>query len=1128
MVRTMSGVFAHARGRMSRPLIGILMVLLLCVIYWIQLLGDQSNQLKFAENQTRLRATQMAASMATQVSTLASGLEYLSHSLATKYAVDHEHYFPHAVHTALNTFPSGSIVQIAVADAAGTITYSSLDDTQRSGRPTVSIADREHFLVHAKANQERLFISHPVLGRVSGKWTIQFSHPIQREGRFAGVVVLSVSPDYISSHFREVFTGGSDVALLLLNDGGYLASSHLQGSVLGQSVPPEREFIANPQALQGEYQVFAPVDGVERYYAWSRLKKYPLIVSVGFGRDRALASTRSAIQDSRLRNALATAILLVAALWIAVLFSRVRREQDLLQEHKQRYQLALDGGEFGTWDWDLSNNYISVDRRLTDILGLAPGELEPSLEGMRNLTHPDDLPGLQAALDRVRDGATDALDFEQRMCHRDGHWCWVSGRGKVTLRDADGRARRAFGIFADVSARRESEAARVELQERLTKLMAQVPGTLYQYRLDAGGTSSFPYASPGIIDIYEMTPEAAMQDAAPAFERIHPEDLEPVRTSIMESARMLTVWGCEYRYVGRTGEIRWLSGRAKPERQSDGSTLWHGYIHDITTEHAAHEALRHSEERLRLTTAAVRDGLWEWDTATGTIKLDARCSEMLGYPAQAGSVAFQDWSRRIHPKDSPSVMPRVQDQVAQGQPFNAELRLRTAGNEWLWVEIRGQATPSASNSGMLVIGTQTDISQRMAEAQLRRALLDNAAAALFVTASDKTINLANQRAVDTFSEDGLPLTGRNMRLIFRDDQSLADFEQLHAERRLAGEFRLECQLRTAGGALRWFSMRISCLDIEQPASDLIWTMVDTTDRRRAEEALTAARAHLLEVIRHFPGGILVQDPSGKLVVINQAMCDLFGFRETPAALIGMAPDTLRSKLSGAVLDRWPDVQQLAASDTMLDRELSLADGRTFKVNFIPLRTGDGNGDVGRLWIVNDITERRRREQTLEHLATTDVLTGLANRRAFMVRLEAELALIEQGGPGGMVIMLDLDHFKRVNDTYGHAAGDKVLVHLARLLGGNALRTKDLAGRVGGEEFAVLLPDTSADNAAAIADRLRLALAESLIDSGDGRAIQITLSAGVAPLSADAASSLARADAALYQAKNSGRNRIVMA
>ena len=127
-------------------------------------------------------------------------------------------------------------------------------------------------------------------------------------------------------------------------------------------------------------------------------------------------------------------------------------------------------------------------------------------------------------------------------------------------------------------------------------------------------------------------------------------------------------------------------------------------------------------------------------------------------------------------------------------------------------------------------------------------------------------------------------------------------------------------------------------------------------------------------------------------------------------------------------------------------------------------------------------------------------------------------------------MLDLDHFKRVNDTWGHATGDKVLVHLANLLRGNLLRKEDMAGRLGGEEFAVLLPNTTVEQGHTIAERLRMALEQSTIASDDGQTIRVTMSVGLCPVLPDSASAstLASADAALYQAKNTGRNRVVRA
>jgi len=167
---------------------------------------------------------------------------------------------------------------------------------------------------------------------------------------------------------------------------------------------------------------------------------------------------------------------------------------------------------------------------------------------------------------------------------------------------------------------------------------------------------------------------------------------------------------------------------------------------------------------------------------------------------------------------------------------------------------------------------------------------------------------------------------------------------------------------------------------------------------------------------------------------------------------------------------------------------------------------------------------------LAALAVTDPLTGVSNRRRLQEDLEREYARAQRYGRPLACLMLDIDHFKRVNDTYGHQAGDRVLVLLADVLR-ETLRSTDMAGRFGGEEFMVLAPETSLSNAVIVAERLRQRVSEKSSMAGCGIP-HITVSIGVAttehPASTDPEALVHLADQALYAAKEGGRNRVVSA
>jgi diguanylate cyclase (GGDEF)-like protein len=203
--------------------------------------------------------------------------------------------------------------------------------------------------------------------------------------------------------------------------------------------------------------------------------------------------------------------------------------------------------------------------------------------------------------------------------------------------------------------------------------------------------------------------------------------------------------------------------------------------------------------------------------------------------------------------------------------------------------------------------------------------------------------------------------------------------------------------------------------------------------------------------------------------------------------------------------------------------------RTFEVDTHPVR---GDGEQGRIWLFTDSTADLLMAAELRRLASSDPLTGVPNRRHFEERSAQIIAAREATGRSVAVLMLDVDHFKKINDTHGHPIGDEVLKVVARRCR-EALRERDLFARFGGEEFIALLAAPTADEVPATAERLRNAISGAPVHVG-GLRIEVTVSVGGAMGEALPGSDarlleqlVARADEALYQAKADGRNRVRM-
>ena len=316
------------------------------------------------------------------------------------------------------------------------------------------------------------------------------------------------------------------------------------------------------------------------------------------------------------------------------------------------------------------------------------------------------------------------------------------------------------------------------------------------------------------------------------------------------------------------------------------------------------------------------------------------------------------------------------------------------------------------------------------------------------------------------------------------------------------------------------------------ATELVGSFVDVTEQQETEEKLRVTRKRLELIIEDFPGALLIEDERRSVVLVNTAYCRVFRFEKNMKTLVGSDARKLMSE-SMTVFDD-PDSQKLLMKSLLehkqpsFNDEVIFADGRTMERDFLPVSEGDKH--LGVLWIYRDITLRKQRESELRRLATTDTLTGLTNRRYFLDRLTQELLRSRRYDATVSLLMLDIDHFKSINDRFGHAQGDEVLRVFSRACQ-ESLREVDFIGRLGGEEFAIALPGTGTEGALQFAERLRSTVEQTSMPLSDGTDLRITVSTGLTILltsDLNVDTPLARADSALYEAKHLGRNRVVVA
>ncbi len=812
--------------------------------------------------------------------------------------------------------------------------------------------------------------------------------------------------------------------------------------------------------------------------------------------------------------------------------------EDALRESEARLKAAQKIARVGQWEQVINGDLYWSDE-LFRIYGFTPRQFAPTYEDFSERLHPDDVELVEQVQEDFLNARHDVQSgVECRIIRPDGEVRAVYNDFELS-HDEEGRLAKISGTVQDITWRKKAEEELRDSEARYRSLVELSPDAVVVH-----SGREIIYVNSAGVKLYGASSPAEIIGKNP-LEFVHPDYREAVQARMADYAeRREPAPLMEQKYIRADGGTIDVEVVGVPINYG-GKRAAQVVIRDVTKRKRVEAALRESEKRF---STLIRHG---WDIVSilesdGTIRYESPAVErVLGHKPEemVGTNAFY----YVHPDDVEMVADKFREGVANNKSTVAiEARFLCADGSYRHLEAVSSFLVEDPDVQGVIINSRDITERKEAEEALRnseaqfRSLVQNMPGILAVLdAHGNTRYLLNPPGEQVLGyNDGERLKMNVLSEVVHPDERERARALLQKALSAPGfttpptVFRA----RTGDGSWRWLTVICTNLLEDPSVEGLVVSAWDITEQKETEEALRESEDRFRQLFTQSVDILVVHDGDGRIFDCNGAACCALGYsREEMLSLSiqdldrnTLSEEECRARgMNGGTLWQRALAGDPGLQDAVVRTELRRKNGSEFPAE---IRVGgvDYGGRRMILASTRDVSERRRLEERLVHQATHDPLTDLPNRRTFMDDLERVIEHARQRSTNAVVLFVDLDNFKQVNDTFGHEAGDRLLVTVARRLRG-CLRPDDTATRLGGDEFVVVFKDISGEAEAARAtERIQEALSSPF--ELDGQKISLTASVGVVLAEPNvrpglqAEDLLREADAAMYRAKRKSKNQ----